>query len=201
MSITEELLTSQGNFVSQKTNNNAHSANSDHDQEQDKNAESTVMEIEQAAPENSNCGTQENYTSHNVPHEVVQAEVHNEPHEPHEPSQEQPQDQSISHRRESKPGIFNSSSVAEGDSKKKSEHKAPNQGTKSLIKSVPARRHKSSARDISRHRTSSRHSKGTQGKHSIPDIRDFIDEKSGKRKKTGNNTREATPGEEIQQYM
>ena len=200
MSITEELLTSQGNFVSQKTNNNAHSANSDHDQEQDKNAESTVMEIEQAAPENSNCGTQENYTSHNVPHEVVQAEVHNEPHEPHEPSQEQPQDQSISHRRGSKPGIFNSSSFAEGDSKKKSEHKAPNQGTKSLIKSVPARRHKSSVRDTSRHRTSST-GKGTQGKHSIPDIRDFIDEKSGKRKKQETTPEKQPLEEEIQQYI
>ena len=45
----------------------------------------------------------------------------------------------------------------------------------------------SSTRDTSRHRTSST-SKGTQGKHSIPDIRDFIDEKSGKRK-----TQETTP--------
>ena len=189
MSITEELLTSQGDFVSHQTDNahsanSANNANSAHNQEQDKTAESNVMEIEQAASENSNFVTQENYTSHNVPHDVVQAEVHNEP---HEPSQEKPQDQSISHRRGSKPGIFNSSSVAEGDSKKKSEHKALNQGNKSLIKSVPARRHKSSTRDASRHRTSST-SKGTQGKHSIPDIRDFIDEKSGKRK-----TQETTP--------
>ena len=177
MSITEELLTSQGDFVSHQTDN-AHSANSAN------SAESNVMEIEQAAPKNSNCDTQENYPSHNVPHEVVQAEVHNEP---HEPSQEPPQDLSISHRRGSKPGIFNSSSVAEGDSKKKSGHKALNQGTKPLIKSVPARRNISSTRDTSRHRKSST-SKGTQGKHSIPDIRDFIDETSGKRK-----TQETTP--------
>ena len=112
MSITEELLTSQGDFVSHQTDN-AHSANSAN------SAESSVMEIEQAVPKNSNCDTHENYPSHNVPHEVVQAEVHNEP---HEPSQEPPQDLSISHRRGSKPGIFNSSGVAEGDSKKKSGH-------------------------------------------------------------------------------
>ena len=87
MSITEELLTPQGDFVSHQTDN-AHSANSANSDE------SNVMEIEQAAPKNSNCDTQENHPSHNVPHEVVQAEVHNEP---HEPSQEPPQDLSISH--------------------------------------------------------------------------------------------------------